>query len=191
MKHYYRQHARVGFRFVPVAGLPRKAVIEHVGSNQKYEVPLSGMRRTSPNRRGRAEDAKSGVYRVLMEDSLGADAQGGRRMRTSGVSARRVSPSCALPSTRPPLVNVDSVEVGIEAASRRRRRCLPVKLAARCSRAGVRFRRVLLANGAVKEGPQEDRRYDWYRATTRAGRYGSPADAGAAMVRRARRRACR
>ena len=39
MKHLYRQHTRAGFSFVPLAGLPAKAIVQHIGSDQRYELP--------------------------------------------------------------------------------------------------------------------------------------------------------
>jgi uncharacterized protein YfaS (alpha-2-macroglobulin family) len=99
--------------------MPRKAVIEHVGSNQKYEVPLKwDAKDITESAWVVPKDAKSGVYRVLIEDSLGAEAQGGRRMRTSGsfrVEEFRVPLlRASIDPPAKPLVNADSVEVGIE-----------------------------------------------------------------------------
>jgi hypothetical protein len=52
MKHFYRQHVRAGFGFVPAAGLPAKAIIQHVGSDQRYEIALKWDAKTSPSRAG-------------------------------------------------------------------------------------------------------------------------------------------
>ena len=47
MKHFYRRHGAKGFAFVPVDGLPKKVVIQHQGSDEKYEVPLTWDARNS------------------------------------------------------------------------------------------------------------------------------------------------
>ena len=39
-EHLYRQHTRAGFSFVPLTGLPAKAIVQHIGSDQRYELPL-------------------------------------------------------------------------------------------------------------------------------------------------------
>ncbi len=93
-----------------------------------------------------------------------------------------------------PLVNADSVEVGIQVSflAGGGASFLPVKLRSVVQPRGVSFpgfEEFSFANGAVKEGPQEDRRYDWYRgdyATVRRG-YGERRSMPARpAVRRAR-----
>jgi uncharacterized protein YfaS (alpha-2-macroglobulin family) len=170
MKHFYRQHVRAGFRNVAVAALPRKAVIEHMGSNQRYDVPLKwDIKSIAECDWAVPKDAKTGVYRVLMEDGLGAR---GRVTRTSGtfrVEEFRVPlMRASIDPPAKPLVNADSVDVGLQVSflAGGGASFLPVKLRSVVQPRGVSFpgyEDFYFANGAVKEGAQEDRRYEWYR----------------------------
>jgi uncharacterized protein YfaS (alpha-2-macroglobulin family) len=74
MKHFIRRHAMAGIFQVDREELPKAVAIEHMGSNQRYEFPLSWFES------GTAElvwtvpkDAKLGEYRVaLLERETGA-----------------------------------------------------------------------------------------------------------------------
>src|SRR5262249_32622003 len=153
-----------------VVGLPRKVVIEHMGSNQKYEVPLKwDIKSVADCDWAVPKDAKTGVYRVLMEDQLGAR---GRVIRTSGtfrVEEFRVPlMRASIDARAKPLVNADSVDVGLQVSylAGGGASFLPVKLRSVVQPRSVSFpgfEDFSFANGAVKEGLQEDRRYEWYR----------------------------
>ena len=67
MKHYYRRHSIAGFEQVADQNMPGKLVIEHQGSDQKFEIPLVW------SKQGIAEstwaippDAKQGTYSVTL-----------------------------------------------------------------------------------------------------------------------------
>ena len=80
MKHFYRQHTRAGFRFVDAAALPKEAMIEHQGSEQRYKLPLKWDARGSAESTWQVpKDAKTGVYRVTFEDALGGQRGAARR----------------------------------------------------------------------------------------------------------------
>jgi len=172
MKHFYRQHARAGFRLVPWDALPAGIVIEHVGSEQKYEVPVKwDAKDTAESTWDVPKEAKTGTYRVLVEDNLGG-TQPGKRRRVSGsfrVEEFRIPlMRAAIDPPAQPLVNADSVEVGVQVSylAGGGASFQPVKLRSVVQPRTVRFPgydEFVLANGAVKEGLQEDRRYRWYR----------------------------
>ncbi len=172
MKHFYRQHVRAGFRLVPWDALPARIVIEHAGSEQKYEVPVKWDAKDSAESTWDVpKEAKTGTYRVIVEDNLGA-TEGGKRRRVAGsfrVEEFRIPlMRAAIDPPVQPLVNADSVEVGVQVnylagggAS-----FLPVKLRSVVQPRAVRFPAYdgfAFANGAVKEGLQDDRRYRWHR----------------------------
>jgi alpha-2-macroglobulin len=67
MKHVLRKHVMNGFQFVPKTKWPKAVLIEHLGSNQKYRLPVkwrdNGIAETTwkiPN------EAKLGTYQVLL-----------------------------------------------------------------------------------------------------------------------------
>jgi hypothetical protein len=191
MKHFYRQHARAGFRLVPWDALPARIVIEHAGSEQKYEVPVKWDAKDSAESTWEVpKEAKTGTYSVMVEDSL-AGTQPGKRRRVAGsfrVEEFRIPlMRAAIDPPAQPLVDADSVEVGVQVSylAGGGASFLPVKLRSVVQPRTVRFPgydEFAFANGAVKEGRQEDRRYRWYR-----GDYAlsdedeeAPLDAGAA-----------
>ncbi len=173
MKHFYRQHARAGFRLVPWGELPAAIVIEHVGSDQKYEVPVKWDAKDSAESTWDVpKEAKTGIYRVVVEDSLGGTQRGERRRRVSGsfrVEEFRVPlMRAAIDPPSKPLVDADSVEVGVQVSylAGGGASFLPVKLRSVVQPRAVRFPgydEFAFAQGAVKEGVQEQRRYRWYR----------------------------
>jgi uncharacterized protein YfaS (alpha-2-macroglobulin family) len=124
-----------------------------------------------------------------MEDGLGAR---GRTIRTSGtfrVEEFRVPLMRASidPPARP-LVNAESVDVGLQVSflAGGGAAFLPVRLRSVLQPRSVSFpgfEDFSFANGAVKEGTQEDRRYEWYRggyAMSDEDTEDAPLDAGAA-----------
>jgi uncharacterized protein YfaS (alpha-2-macroglobulin family) len=89
MKHYYRKHGSRGFGFVPVDNLPKTAVIQHQGSEEKYEIPLKWDGRNSAESTWKIpEGAKKGNYAVRMTDTL--DLQPGARGTTRSAGSFRV-----------------------------------------------------------------------------------------------------
>ncbi|MFN0041096.1 MAG: alpha-2-macroglobulin family protein [Burkholderiales bacterium] len=73
MKHYYRRHEQKGFSYVPVDNLPKKIVVTHVGSEDKYELPVQWDTRNSAVSQWKIPDgARKGVYQVQMSDTLDA-----------------------------------------------------------------------------------------------------------------------
>jgi len=169
MKLMYRQHTRSGMRFVSRSALPGKATIEHQGSDQRYELPVKWDARNSAELTWQVpRDAKTGVYRVQLEDMLGA-----RRNRRDAGSFRveefRVPLMRAgIETPAQPLVNATRVRLGVQvsylagggAAN------APVKLRSVVQPRTVSFpgyEEFTLSNGAVQEGVQADRRADWYR----------------------------
>ena len=172
MKHFYRQHVRAGFRLVPWDALPARIVIEHSGSEQRYELPVKWDAKDSAESTWEVpKEAKTGTYRVIVEDNLGV-AEGGKRRRISGsfrVEEFRVPlMRAALDPPALPLVNADSVEVGVQVSflAGGGASFLPVKLRSVVQPRAVRFPgydEFAFANGAVREGLQDDHRYRWYR----------------------------
>ena len=173
MKLMYRQHARSGFRFVAASALASKATVQHMGSEQKYEVPLRwDAKDIAEAAFDVPEDAKTGVYSVILEDTLDAHGPGQRRQRVAGtfrVEEFRVPLMRAViqPPAKP-LVNADSAELDIQVSylAGGGAAYLPVKLRSVAQPRAVSFagfEEFAFANGAVNEGVQEDQRRAWYR----------------------------
>ena len=172
MKHYYRRHEIKGFSYVPTDNLPKKIIIAHQGSEQKYEVPVKwDARNIAESTWQIPQDAKKGTYVVEMTDTL--DARPGARgsMRQAGsfrveefrvplMKAQITGPKAALVNAR----NVDldlqlRYLVGGAAAN------APAKV-----RAVVRPKSVVFpdydgfafANGKVVEGVEEQGGAQWF-----------------------------
>ncbi len=172
MKHFYRRHGAKGFAFVPVDGLPKKAVIQHQGSEEKYEVPLTwDARNTAESVWKIPEGAKRGGYSVVMTDTL--DARPGSRgnTRTSGsfrVEEFRVPVTKAeMSGPKTPPVKAESVNLDL------RLRYLsgggagyaPVKVRALVRPKAVTFRDYdgfTFANGKVVAGIEQQGGYQWF-----------------------------
>ncbi len=173
MKHLYRQHTRAGFRFVANSALPATATIEHVGSDQKYDVALKWDAKNSAESTWAVpKDAKTGAYRVIMQDTLdeGRGSRGHARVTgTFRVEEFRVPLMRA--SIEPPskaLVNADSAELSVQVSylAGGGATGLPVKLRGVVQPRTVNFPGFddfTFSNGPVKEGVQDDRRNAWYR----------------------------
>lgn len=168
-KLLYRQHSREGFRFVDRAALPVRAVIEHQGSEQRYEVPVVW------DARGSAEvtwavpqEAKTGAYRMTLEDKLSGRATrrqaGSFRVEQFRVPLMRA----VIEAPREPLVNVTSAQVGVQVSylAGGGAAFAPVKLRALVQPREASFpgyEEFTLSNGPVQEGVQSDAREAWYR----------------------------
>jgi hypothetical protein len=169
MKLLYRQHTRSGMRFVARSALPGKATIEHRGSDQRYELPVQWDARNSAELTWQVpKDAKTGVYRVRLEDALG----GPRNWRDAGsfrVEEFRVPLMRAgIEAPVRPLVNATSAQLGVQVSylAGGGAAYAPVKLRSVIQPRTVSFpgyEDFALANGAVEEGVQAERRADWYR----------------------------
>jgi len=172
MKHFYRRHGAKGFAFVPVDGLPKKAVIQHQGSDEKYEVPLTwDARNTAETVWKIPEGAKKGGYSVLMTDML--DARPGSRgnTRTSGsfrVEEFRVPVTKAemsgpkTPQVKPASVNLD---LSLRYLSGGGAGYAPVKVRALVRPKTVSFRDYdgfTFANGKVVAGIEQQGGYQWF-----------------------------
>ena len=173
MKLMYRQHVRSGFRFVPSAALATKAIIEHMGSEQKYEVPLRwDAKDIAESTFDVPKDAKTGIYSVTLEDTLEPRAPGQHGRRVAGtfrVEEFRVPLMRAViqPPSKP-LINAESADVDVQVSylAGGGAAYLPVKLRSVVQPRAVNFpgfEEFTFANGAVKEGLQEDQRRAWYR----------------------------
>ena len=135
MKLLYRQHTRAGFRFVNAAALPATATIEHQGSEQRYELPLKWDARNSAELDWKVpRDAKTGVYRVRLEDTL------------AGQSRRREAGSFRVEEFRVPLMRA-----GIEGAGQAAGQCRE-RAAGRAGELSRRRRRGLRAGQAAQRG---------------------------------------
>ncbi len=100
MKHYYRRHGIKGFSFLPTDSLPKKVVIQHQGSEEKYELAVNWDSRSSAETRWKIpEGAKKGTYTVMMTDTL--ESQPGSRGTT------RVSGSFRVEEFRVPLMKAE------------------------------------------------------------------------------------
>jgi uncharacterized protein YfaS (alpha-2-macroglobulin family) len=169
MKHFYRQQTRSGFRFVNASALPREALIEHQGSEERYALPVKwDAQGVAANSWQVPKDAKTGTYTVSFEDQLN-----GRKVRRQAGSFRveefRVPLMRAVVSPpAKPAVNAKSLDVGVQVSflSGGGAANAPVKLRSVVQPRGVNFpgyEEFAFLTGAVKEGPQEQRNYDWYR----------------------------
>ncbi|HMK57143.1 MAG TPA: MG2 domain-containing protein, partial [Dissulfurispiraceae bacterium] len=84
MKHFIRKHTMAGFDFLPERELPDKLVIEHSGSEKKYEFPLKWRDRWMAESDWKIpEDAYLGQYSVAMTSSKKNDADDKRRRYVS------------------------------------------------------------------------------------------------------------
>ncbi|HSL91775.1 MAG TPA: MG2 domain-containing protein, partial [Candidatus Limnocylindrales bacterium] len=77
MKHFFRRHAMQGISPVDQASLPKAVAIEHLGSDQRYEFPLSWRAGGSAETTWKIpQDAKLGEYRVtLLASETGAQKE--------------------------------------------------------------------------------------------------------------------
>ena len=172
MKHFYRRHGAKGFAFVPVDGLPKKVVIQHQGSNEKYELPLTWDARSTAETVWKIpEGAKKGSYSIVMTDMV--DARPGSRgnTRTSGsfrVEEFRVPLMKAeISGPKAPLVNPESVNLdlslrylsggGAGYAAVKVRAVVRPKLVSFRDYDGFTF-----ANGKVVVGIEQQGGYQWF-----------------------------
>lgn len=177
MKHVYRQQTGRGFELIDPRRLPEKLVIQHLGSDQKYEQSLVW------DAQGIAEsvwnippDAKLGSYQVQLVSSAkptgrGSPADGPLMSRSSGtfrVEAFRLPLMKAiLKPLASPLVNVRQAQIDVQlnylagggagGAEVKLRGLVQPKAVSFSDYEGFVF-----ANGNVKEGRQRQSTPNWY-----------------------------
>jgi uncharacterized protein YfaS (alpha-2-macroglobulin family) len=172
MKHYYRRHSPKGFAYVPVDQLPRKAVIQHVGSEEKYELPLRwDGRNIAESTWTVPTGAKRGTYQVLMIDTLDSRPGRGPVTRTAGtfrVEEFRVPLMKAeIAGPKAPQVRAEAVELDLHlrylaggAAGG-----APVKVRGVVRPKNVSFPAYdgfSFANGRIKPGIERDAAHAWF-----------------------------
>jgi len=168
MKHLVRQQVGSGLRNVDATRLPGSIRIEHEGSDEVYEVAVRWAGGSAVSEWQVPKDAKTGTYRVQIEDKLSGDlrrrAAGSFRVEEFRVPLMRASlepPARALVQAREVPVGVQvSYLAGGGAAN------APVELRGLIRPRSVRFEDhadFTFLGGAVREGVQDTRRYDWLR----------------------------
>jgi uncharacterized protein YfaS (alpha-2-macroglobulin family) len=172
MKHYYRRHEIKGFSYVPTDNLPKKIIIAHQGSEQKYEVPVKwDARNIAESTWQIPQDAKKGTYVVEMTDTL--DARPGARgtMRHAGsfrveefrvplMKAQITGPKAALVNAR----NVD-LDLQLRYLAGGAAANAPAKVRAVVRPKSVAFPDYdgfAFANGKVVEGVEEQGGAQWF-----------------------------
>lgn len=168
MKHYYRRHTGAGFELIDPAKLPPKAIVSHLGSDQRYELPLTWDAQGIAETEWRVpEDARLGSYQV----ELAGERSGAARLRraladevpgkvsgTFRVEQFRVpTMKAVLKPLQAALVNAASADVDIQVnyLSGGGASGAAVKLRHAIAPHGVQFpdyEGFVLANGSVKEG---------------------------------------
>ncbi|MFT4174540.1 MAG: MG2 domain-containing protein, partial [Rhodocyclaceae bacterium] len=78
MKHFVRTHVGTGFGELEDEALPTRLIIEHVGSGQRYEQPLSWSRGTAQSNWTIPKEAALGEYDISLRTSRGPVLQSGR-----------------------------------------------------------------------------------------------------------------
>jgi len=160
MKHILRQRSLDGFSFAPDADRPTALSIQHLGSNEKYDLPLEW------DAAGSAEDtwqipkeAKLGTYQLTFSRQ---SAQPWRTQWTSGsfrVEEFRVplmKGIVHLPAEPQVAVTEVPVDISVQYLAGGSAAGLPVRLRAQIRpgtfRAPDEFERFTFGNGAVQEG---------------------------------------
>jgi len=181
MKHLYRQQVGTGLRHVDAARLPGKLIIEHEGSEEAYELPVTWQGGSAAGDWQVPREAKSGTWRVLFEDRLSGRAQrrvaGSFRVEEFRVPLMRAS----LEAPAQPQVGVKEIPVGVQVSylAGGGAAHAPVKLRGLVRPRTVRFDahdEFAFLAGAVREGAQDRRDDDWLRAELGL----DPEDGGAA-----------
>jgi uncharacterized protein YfaS (alpha-2-macroglobulin family) len=172
MKHYYRRHTPKGFAYVPVDQLPKKAVIRHMGSDEKYELPLKwDGRNIAESAWTIPSGARKGTYQVLMSDTLDGRPGRGPSLRVSGtfrVEEFRVPLMKAqISGPRAPQVRAQSLDLNLHLRylSGGAAGGAPVKVRGVVRPHFVAFPAYdgfAFANGRVKPGIERDAAHAWY-----------------------------
>lgn len=114
MKHFFRSHTIDGFGLAADQDLPSKLVIEHQGSKQNFEMPLSW------NKQGIAEtewtipqDAKQGTYSLRLNSASNNKAYGLNSGNFRVESFRIPTMKGLIQSPKEPLVNIREAQVDL------------------------------------------------------------------------------
>lgn len=168
MKHLYRHQAGSGLRNVDASRLPGKVRIEHEGSEEVYELPVKWEGASAVGDWQVPKDAKTGTWRVLVEDTLTGEPRtrqaGSFRVEEFRVPLMRAS----LEAPERPQVQAREIPVGVQVSylAGGGAAHAPVVLRGLMRPRAVRFEDhadFAFLGGAVREGVQETHRYDWLR----------------------------
>lgn len=188
MKLFARRHTRDGFAPPSSADVDVKLVIQHQGSEQEYEIPLSW------DGSGIAEadfaipkEAKQGIYLLLSRPKNAK--QGGEAIGSFRVEAYRVPTMRAtLQGPAKPLINAASADIDVQVnyLSGGAAAMLPVKLRSQVQPKSVQFadyEGFVFANGGVKTGKEENKAQAVYHGEDEGGddEEGAPADSSNAQ----------
>jgi uncharacterized protein YfaS (alpha-2-macroglobulin family) len=181
MKFIARRHTRSGFALPSNTELDRTLVLQHQGTQQEYEIPLSW------DASGIAvadfaipKEAKQGIYLLLSRPKItkyGGDAIGSFRVEAYRVPTMRAT----LQGPPKPLINAKfaDVDVQVDYLSGGAAALLPVKLRSQVLPKNVQFADYdgfIFANGGVKIGKEDDQRRSAYRATEEDDDESAPSD---------------
>ncbi|MBI3937533.1 MAG: alpha-2-macroglobulin [Betaproteobacteria bacterium] len=172
MKHLVRTRTRDGFEFVKANLLDPRIVIRHLGSDQRYELPVKWDARASAESTWTIpKDAKQGVYQLYVLERFSVPAKTRRpRERLAGsfrVEAFRVpTMKAVMKPPRAPLVNAASatVDVQVNYLAGGGAGNAPVKLRSLLQPKTVSFpdyEGFVFGNGNVREGAGEARADPW------------------------------
>jgi alpha-2-macroglobulin len=179
MKHFYRRHTGAGFELIEKSKLPAKLTITHLGSDQKYEMPLVwDDQGTAETEWHVPEDSRLGSFQVQLASERSTAVARVRNLFVDGVPDK-VSGTFRVEAFRVPsmkavmkpmatsLVNAASAEVDIQ---------VNYLAGGGASGASVKLRSLVepralnfpdfegyvLANGNVKEGVERHGGERWY-----------------------------
>lgn len=163
MKHFFRRHGSHGLMTPPLKSLPPRLVITHVGSEQRYELPLAWRADgTAESEWAIPRAAKNGEYRVSFEEQAGPDASGIQHPAgTFRVEAFRVPTlRASLKPLGAPFVNTGKLELDVQLnyLSGGGAGGLPVRLRGMTERFAAEYDDYpdfTFANGGVREGWQQ------------------------------------
>ncbi len=188
MKLFARRHTRDGFLLPTSNNVDVKLVIQHQGSEQEYEIPLSW------DGSGIAEadfaipkEAKQGTYLLLARPKNAK--YGGENIGSFRVEAYRVPTMRAtLQGPSKPLINATSADLDVQVnyLSGGAAAMLPVKLRSQVQPRSVQFadyEGFVFANGSVKTGKEENKAQAAYHGEDEGGdeEESAPADSSNAQ----------
>lgn len=163
MKHLARVHTRGGFVLPPPRDLPAIVEIEHMGSEQKYTLPLTWENGNAEGEWKIPDDAKQGMYSVTLKIGTREYVSGSFRVEAFRVPTMKamLTPAAApLVDARTASLNVQLNYLSGGGAGNAR-----VKLRAQVMPRTAIFRDFdgyTFGNGDVKAGVQDDRDSPWY-----------------------------
>ena len=168
MKHLLRRHTMNGFSMVPAARMPNLVSIEHEGSGQKYEFPLTwSANGISETTWSIPKEAKLGNYTVVLREKSDPKQKGTVRRRGPGeqASGRFRVEEFRVPLAKgtiqppaPPLIRAKEValDLNVQYLAGGGASLLPVRLRSEVVPKTISpfegFEPFLFGNGPVKEG---------------------------------------